>query len=176
MKSIFFWVNICQLTKGRNHGFSDSNRKKLEWILKMLWFWQIVNFSNWEILAFKFFQTSLKPITLRKQVKFSVLSIFEEKFYIRYYLEFFEVIFPKKWVEKSIHKNDISKSVFLNIFNFCHILYKYERLQIKKKLGSSFTGFQNGGDFQYGWKIGFLSEFWTFLRYVLWSALSALVF
>jgi hypothetical protein len=44
--------------------FCNSN---FERILKILWFWQIVNFQNWKILAFQFFQTSLKPTTLRKQ-------------------------------------------------------------------------------------------------------------
>jgi hypothetical protein len=44
----------------------------------------------------------------------------------------------------------MSKSVFLNIFIFCHILYKYESLKISKNWEVLLTGFQNGGDFQNG--------------------------
>jgi hypothetical protein len=44
-----------------------SKNSNFERILKMLCFWQIVFFLNWEILAFQFFQASLKPTTLRKQ-------------------------------------------------------------------------------------------------------------
>jgi hypothetical protein len=46
----------------------------------------------------------------------------EKKFQIRHHLDFFKAIFSKNLAKKSIYKNGVfSRSVFLNISNFCHI-------------------------------------------------------
>jgi hypothetical protein len=81
----------------------------------------------------------------------SDLSIFEEKFQIGCHLKNFSRRFFQKIELKSHFKKEIfSKSVFLNIFIFCHISCKYKNFQNLKNWEVLSTGFQNGDDFQNG--------------------------
>jgi hypothetical protein len=94
----------------------------------MMCFSQIVNFENWEILAFQLFQTILKPTTLRKQTflkinfPFYPIDFLKRNFKSDAILICFQGRFPKKlsWKVNSQKRHYIKKRIFKYSF-CCHI-------------------------------------------------------